>query len=292
MTADPVRAQAIALYDAFTHAHLDRRQLMDGLVRLTGSAAAASGLLALIAADADAAPIVPETDNRVVTRDGAQKLSTGRELKLYTAFPAAPGKYQPVIVIHENRGLNAHIKDVARRVAVAGFAAVAPDFLTVSGGTPADEDAARQAIAALNRDETVADAAALTRALHEKNGRVGAMGFCWGGGMVNALAIAAGKDLAAAVPFYGPAPADLAKVNEIRADMLIHLAGDDERVNAGYPAYEEALRKAKVRFEIFRYAGAQHAFNNDTSAARYNKDAAELAWKRSMDFFARELKGR
>jgi len=291
MTPD-IEREAIRLYDAFTHSHLDRRQLMDGLVKLTGSLAAASTILPLISASASAAPMIAENDPRILIAESTIRLATGRDLKLYTVRPAAPGKYQPVIVIHENRGLNAHIKDVARRVAAGGFAAVAPDFLTVSGGTPADEDTARQAISALDRPRTLQDAAALARELKNRNGPTGAVGFCWGGGLVNSLAIAAGDDLAAAVPYYGPAPTDLDPVGRIKARMLIHLAGLDDRINAGYPAFEAALKKAKVKYTLHRYEGAQHAFNNDTSEARYNKAAADLAWERTMALFRKQLKGK
>jgi carboxymethylenebutenolidase len=197
-----------------------------------------------------------------------------------------------VLVIHENRGLNEHIRDVARRVAVAGYTALAPDFLSVSGGTPADEDAARAAIGKLDVVATVQQGVETLAHLATVAGRkaVGAVGFCWGGGMVNRLAIAAGDGLAAGVSYYGPVPGDLMQVARIRAAMLLHYAGLDERINAGIPGYDAALKAAKVRHEIQTYPGVNHAFNNDTSAARYDKAAAELAWARTLGWFKANLR--
>lgn len=289
---DDIRSEAIRLYDRFTHVHLDRRRLMRELTALTGSAAAASALLPLLAADPAAAAQVPADDARLATMTHSEALSTGRSLSLYVAAPKGKPHHSlpAIIVIHENRGLNDHIRDIARRVALAGYAAIAPDFLTVSGGTPADEDAARQAIGQLDRSQTVADAAALSAHAKKEHGRVGAVGFCWGGGMVNALATAAGANLDAGVAFYGPAP-DLAAVPNIKAAMLFNRAGLDDRINAGYPAYEAALKAAGVRFEDQVYPGVNHAFNNDTAAERYNKPAADLAWSRTIAFFDQHLKG-
>jgi carboxymethylenebutenolidase len=289
---DDIRTLAIRAYDQFTHVHLDRRRLMRELTALTGSAAAAATLLPALAASPAAAAQIAADDPRLTTGTHEPTLSTGRKLKTYHAWPkgADMRKLPGVIVVHENRGLNEHIRDVARRVALAGYAVVAPDFLTVSGGTPADEDAARKAIGALNREQTVADAAALAAHAKAEHGHVGAVGFCWGGALVNSLAEAAGPYLDAAVPYYGPAP-DLAQVGRIRAAMLFQRAGLDDRVNAGYPAYLDALKAAGVRYEDHVYAGANHAFNNDTSAERYNKSAADEAWGRTMAFFAAHLKG-
>jgi carboxymethylenebutenolidase len=216
----------------------------------------------------------------------------GGEMAGYLAWPAdAAGKLPSVIVIHENRGLVPHIQDVTRRMALEGFLALGPDFLHQSGGTPADEDKGRDMIGKLDGARTVANAVASLRSLKahpRSNGKVGATGFCWGGGMVNALAVAAGPDLLAAAPYYGvQAPA--ADVPRIKARLLLHYAQNDGRINAGIPAYREALGKAGVKYELFVYDGTQHAFNNDTSAARYNKVAADLAWSRTVALFKEAL---
>lgn len=288
---DDIRARAIAAYDAFTHVHLDRRRLMTELTRIAGSAAAASTLLAAIAADAAAAPLTPEDDRRLTIRTQRRRLATGRELVTYEAEGLNRMRKPAVMVIHENRGLNAHIRDVTRRVALAGYAAIAPDFLTVSGGTPADEDAARAAIGALDRAATIADGAALAQALKQAHGRLGVTGFCWGGGMTAALAVAAGDAIAAAVPYYGPAPAP-ADAASVKAALHVHLASDDPRINPGWPPFEAAARAAGVSIVVETWPDTQHAFNNDTSAARYNRAAAEAAWATTMAFFDSHLKRR
>lgn len=291
---DGIRAAAVALYDRYTHEGLDRRAFMAELTRLAGSAAAASILLGAIAADPAAAALVAEDDARVVGRRMSWPVGGGRTMKGYQAEPKRSG--QPlgsVLVVHENRGLNAHIEDVARRLAVAGYRAVAPDFLSPVGGTPADQDAARDAIGKLDISQAVADAVAtlgLLRALPGGNGKVGAVGFCWGGGMVNRIAVAAGPTLDAGAPFYGPAP-DPSLAPRVEAAMLLHYAGLDERVNATGLPWAEALRAAGKRVDSFVYPGVNHAFHNDTSAERYNEAAAKLAWQRTLDFFARTLAG-
>jgi carboxymethylenebutenolidase len=210
----------------------------------------------------------------------------------YLAMPAdASGPLPAVMVVHENRGLNPHIKDVTRRMALEGFLALGPDFLSPSGGTPEDEDQARDMIQGLDRAQTVANAVATVEFLknHERsNGNVGAVGFCWGGGLVNQTAIHAGADLAAAVAYYGAVP-EPSEVGQIEARMLLHYAGLDERINAGIPAYEEALKAAGVEHQIHVYEGVNHAFNNDTSAARYDKEAADLAWSRTVEFLKSAL---
>jgi carboxymethylenebutenolidase len=200
------------------------------------------------------------------------------------------GKLPAVIVIHENRGLNPHIRDVARRIALEGFVALAPDFLSPLGGTPSDEDKAREMIGKLDPAKTVANGVATVAFLkgHESsNGKVGAVGFCWGGGLVNQLAVNA-SDLSAAVAYYGMQPKE-EDVSKIHAALLLHYAGQDERINAGIDAYKAALEAAGKPFTIYVYDGVQHAFNNDTSAARYNKEAADLAWGRTVAFFKEKL---
>jgi carboxymethylenebutenolidase len=289
-----LRAAAIALYDRFTHEGLDRRAFMAELTRLAGSAAAASVLLASIAADPAAAALIAETDKRIRTRRMGWPVGGGRTMKGYQAEPRDPaGPLGSVLVIHENRGLNAHTEDVARRLAVAGYRAVAADFLSVTGGTPANEDAAREAIGKLDLGLAAADGVAtlrLLKTLPGGNGKAGAVGFCWGGGMVNRIAVAAGNALDAGVPFYGPAP-DPALAAQVQAPMQLHYAGLDERVNkTGFP-WRDALAAAGKTVEAHVYPGVNHAFHNDTSAERYDAAAAKLAWQRTLDFFGRHLAG-
>jgi carboxymethylenebutenolidase len=198
-----------------------------------------------------------------------------------------------VVVIHENRGLNPHIEDVARRVALEGFVALAPDFLSPSGGTPDDEDQAREMIGALDPAQTLDNALAAVDFLatnEATNGNVGVVGFCWGGGMVNQVAVSAPDNLGAAVGYYGRQPA-AEDVANIQAPIILHYAGLDERINAGIPAYEQALKANGVDYTIYMYDGVNHAFNNDTSEARYDQTAAELAWQRTIDFFKQNLAG-
>lgn len=279
----------IDLYDDFTHRTADRRSLMTGLARLAGGAAAAAALLPLIEARAEAAPVVAADDQRVSTSTDHWPGAGGHMMTGYLARPVGgggSGLSRRVMVIHENRGLNDHIRDIARRLAVAGFTALAPDFLSPLGGTPdGDDDKARDMIGKLDRAATVADAVATLDFLaHQRSaqGVPGAVGFCWGGGMVNATAIAAGEKLGAGVAYYGPVPADLTQVGRIKARMLLHYAGLDERITGSAPAYEDALKAAGVRFGAHVYPGVNHAFNNDTSAARYDKAAADLAWQRTL----------
>ena len=287
-----VRQQAVALYDRFTHEGMDRRDFMAKLTKLTGGAAAANALLAAIAADPAAAAIVPADDPRLQTRTIQWELVPGRKMSGYGAAPAdARADLPMVIVIHENRGLNEHIRDVARRVALAGFSAIAPDFLSPIGGTPADEDQARDMIGKLDLGATVADGRALIDWLSSPAGggrKVGAVGFCWGGGMVNRLAVAAGRSLTAGVSFYGPAPAP-AEAAKVEAAMLIHLAGLDERVNATALPWIEALKAAGKKVTSHIYPGVNHAFHNDTSVERYDPAAAKLAWDNTIAFFNQNL---
>jgi len=288
----PAISQAmIDAYDEYTHLTLDRRGFMDRLTKLAGSGAAAAAIAPLLAANPAAAGIVAPDDARLTGTDITWPASDG-EMMGYLVHPAEQdGKLPAVIVIHENRGLNPHIRDVARRVALEGFVALAPDFLSPLGGTPADEDRARDMFAQLDAAQTAANGVATVAFLkqHELgNGKVGAMGFCWGGGTVNALAVAA-PDLDAGVAYYGRQPsAD--GVPEIKAALLLHYAGQDERINAGIDEYRAALEAAGKDFTIHVYDGAQHAFNNDTSAARYDKEAADLAWQRTIGFFNEHLR--
>lgn len=280
------RQQAIDLYDRFTHEGMPRRDFMTRMVALAGSAAAAEALIGSIAASPAAAALVPADDKRLVTRT----TTTGNNYKAYVAEPRSRSLKPTVIVIHENRGLNDHIRDVARRLALAGYRAVAPDFLSPVGGTPANEDAARDAIGKLDlAAATQAGVAMLDEFARSSRGsRVGAVGFCWGGAYVNRLAVAAGDKLGAGVVYYGPAPVP-AESTKVQAPLLIHHAGLDERVAQTLFPWVTGLREAgkPVTFQI--YDGANHAFNNDTSTERYNKEAADLAWGRTTRFFKRHL---
>lgn len=286
-----IRAAAIALYDRYTHESMDRRLFMERLTRIAGSAAAAQVLLASIAADPAAAAVVPAEDPRLKTSNGALGIP-GVQLDGYVAAPAeAKGKLATVMVIHENRGLNAHIEDVARRVALAGYRAVAPDFLTPLGGTPEDQDKAREMIGTLDLNAAVASGVSALRAWAADaggNGKVGAVGFCWGGAFVNRLAVAAGDALDAGVSYYGPAP-DPGEAAKVEAPLLIQLAGNDARVATTAEPWIAALKAAGKPVEAHVYAGVEHAFNNDTSAERYDAAAATLAWERTIAFFGRHL---
>jgi carboxymethylenebutenolidase len=279
----------IDLYDEYTHAPLDRRVFLERLATLTGSVAAAVAVLPLLENRAVAAVVA--ADDPRVTASTVEFPGQGGTVKGYRVRPAAGGKLAAVVVVHENRGLNAHIEDVARRLAVAGFLALAPDFLSPAGGTPANEDQARDLIGKLDPAVTVANAVAAVahlRADADSNGKVGAVGFCWGGGLVNRLAVN-DPTLDAAAVYYGPTP-DPADAAKIKAPLLLHYAGLDTRVNAGVAAYRAALDKAGVSYQVYMYEGANHAFNNDTSAERYNAEAAKLAWDRTLAFFAEKLK--
>jgi carboxymethylenebutenolidase len=282
-----VRKQAIDLYDRFTHDGLDRRMFMSRMVAIAGSVAAAEALIASIAASPAAAAVIPENDPRIDT--GPVALAGG--YNGYLAQPTGRSLNSDILVIHENRGLNDHIKDVARRLAVAGFRATAPDMLSPAGGTPADADAAREAIGKLDLAKSVGDAVAMLVEAKKAigGGKVGAVGFCWGGGFVNRLAVAAGDKLDAGVAYYGPAP-DPSEAVKVEAALLIHDAGLDERVNRTSFPWVEALRAADKTVRFYLYDGVNHAFNNDTSAERYDKAAAALAWSRTLAFFNRHLR--
>lgn len=287
----PTITQAmIEAYDEYTHLTLDRRRFMEKLSLLAGSGAAAAAIAPMLAASGARAAIVEEGDARLEAQDITYAGSTG-DMKGYLVTPKdATGKLPGVIVIHENRGLNPHIRDVARRMALEGFVALAPDFLSPSGGTPTDEDKARQMFSTLDMAATVKNAEA-TRAFlagHDKvNGKVGAIGFCWGGGMVNRMAVAS-PELGAGVAYYGSQVA-AEEVPAIKAPLMLHYGGLDERINAGIPAYKAALEANNKTFELFIYEGVNHAFNNDTSSARYDKAAADLAWSRTVEFLKKNL---
>lgn len=279
----------IELYDEYTHAPLDRRVFISRLTALAGSAAAAAALLPLLESNYALAQVVPPDDARLETSRISWP-STSGELKGYLAKPKGTGKLPAVIVIHENRGLNPHIEDVVRRMALEGFLALGPDMLSPVGGTPADEDQARTMIGQLDGRQTLDNLVRTVGFLRndaESTGRVGAMGFCWGGGMAGLLATAS-PDLDASVVYYGRTP-PLDAVPNIRAKLLLNYAGLDDRINESVPAFEAALKKANVDYTLHMYEGANHAFNNDTAPARYDAAAAQLAWSRTTEFLKASL---
>jgi len=287
----PVITQAmINAYDEYTHLTLDRRSFMDKLTKLAGSATAAAAIAPLLAANKAAAEVVAENDDRLTAQDITYP-GSGGDMKGYLVQPKnASGKLGAVIVIHENRGLNPHIRDVARRMALEGFVALAPDFLSPQGGTPENEDQAREMFGKLDAATTVANGEATVlylSKLEAANGNVGAIGFCWGGGAVNNLAVKS-PELKAGVAYYGAQPPAM-DVPNIKAALLLHYAGLDDRINAGIDAYKKALEENGKKFQIYVYEGANHAFNNDTSAARYDKAAADLAWGRTVEFLKQNL---
>ncbi|MBA4799242.1 MAG: dienelactone hydrolase family protein [Rhizobiales bacterium] len=290
MSKPEITQAMIDAYDEYTHLTLDRRGFMQKLTTLAGSGAAAAAIMPMLAANQANAAMVEEGDARLDVADITYPGASG-EMKGYLAIPKdAAEKLPAVIVIHENRGLNPHIRDVARRMALEGFVALAPDFLSPNGGTPANEDEARAMFQSLDMANATANGEA-TRAFlagHEKtNGKVGAIGFCWGGGMVNRMAVAS-PELGAGVAYYGSqAPAD--QVPAIQAPLMLHYAGLDERINAGIDAYKAALDANGKTYELHMYEGVNHAFNNDTSSARYDKAAADLAWSRTVEFLKKNL---
>lgn len=291
LTAQDFPPEALRLFDQYVHGDLSRRGFIEQATRVAGTPAAAAAMLAALSPRFAEAQVVKPDDPRILTQRQAfdSPLGNGHVLGLL-ALPAKPkGRLPTVLVVHENRGLNPHIEDITRRLAVDGFLAYAPDALAMSGGYPGDEDQARAAFAKLDQAKARADFLAAAQALlklPESNGKLGAVGFCYGGGMVNWLATQL-PELAAGVPFYGgqPPAADVAK---IKAPLLIHYASNDERINAGWPAYEAALKAAGKRYEAFVYAGTEHGFNNDTTP-RFNAAAAKLAWERTIAFFRQHL---
>ncbi len=278
------------LFEEYTGGTLDRREFLKKLAVLAGGTAAAYALLPLLENNHAEAQIVAKDDSRLHTEYIKYPGETG-EVHASLARPKGEEKLPGVIVIHENRGLNPHIEDVNRRMALEGFLAIAPDALSPLGETPDDTDKARTKMRELDGDATTKNFVAAVKYLKthpQSTGKVGCTGFCWGGAMTNQVAVHS-PELTAAVPYYGSQPAaeDVAK---IKASLLLHYAGDDERINAGIPAFEEALKKASAEYKKYIYEGAKHAFNNDTNDTRYHKEAAELAWKRTIEFFKEKLK--
>jgi carboxymethylenebutenolidase len=278
------------LFDDHLQGFVDRREFIQTVGLMVGGTVAANGLFDLLQNNHAEAQIIPENDPRLHTETITYPGETGKVMA-YLARPKNEKKLPGVIVIHENKGLNAHIKDVNRRVALEGFLAIAPDALSPVGGTPEDPNAARGKFRELDYQKTVKDFVAAVNYLKthpNSTSKIGCTGFCWGGGMTNQVAVHS-PDLIAAVPYYGRQPA-IEDIPKIKADFLLHYAGEDQRINAGIPAFEDALKKAKIDYKIFMYEGAKHAFNNDTNPSRYHKEAALLAFERTIAFFKEKLK--
>ena len=279
----------INLFDEYTHAPLSRKEFMDRLKKLSGGAALALAALAMLEPGyAAAATITPENDD--LETEEVSWPGDGATMRGYLVHPKGRKKRGAVVVIHENRGLTPHIKDVTRRVAQAGYLALGVDALTPLGGTPADEDKGRELIGQLDPAKNLNNylaALAYLRSRRDSNGRTGAVGFCWGGGLANQLAVHDPK-LDAAVAYYGQ-QAKAEDAPKIKGALMLHYGGLDQRINAGIPAYEAALKAAGTKYELYVYEGVNHAFNNDTSPARYNAEAAKLAWDRTLRLFKEKI---
>ncbi len=285
--------EVLRWFDKYVHGLVDRRGFLNGVAKYALGGVTASMLLDALSPRFAEAQQIAKDDARISARFVEYASPEGHgKMRGYLVRPAAAaGKLPGVLVIHENRGLNPHIEDIARRLALDKFLAFAPDGLFPLGGYPGDEDKARELFAKLDQAKSRADfvaAANFLKGLPESTGRIGVVGFCYGGGIVNMLATRL-PDLGAAVPFYGSQPAAEDAAN-IKAPLLVHYADNDERINAGWPAYEAALKAARVRYEMYKYPGTQHGFNNDTTP-RYDEAAAKLAWQRTVAFFNRNLVG-
>lgn len=281
----------IDLYDEYTHKPLTREEFLKRLSVLTGSMTAALAILPSIEVNYAHAATISDQDDRVMSERITYTGADGVTMKAYLAIPKNGKKFPAVMVIHENRGLNAHIEDVTRRVALAGFIGFAPDALSPFGGAPADADQARELFTKLDAAKNLQNFILgfdYLKSRKECNEKFGCVGFCWGGALANQLAVHV-PELRAAVSFYGR-QADAVDVPKINAALMLHYAGSDERINAGISAYETALNSSEKKYQLFIYEGTQHAFHNDTAPTRYNEQAAKLAWNRSMEFFTTELK--
>jgi carboxymethylenebutenolidase len=292
LTAHDFDQELLVLFDAYVHGDMDRRGFLSQAQKFAKAGVTAAGLLAALSPNFAAGQQVPKDDARLNTGYVNYPSPAGNgTVKGYLARPAAagPNKLPAVLVIHENRGLNPHIEDIARRLALDGFMAFAPDALSPLGGYPGDEDKARAAFATLDQPRAQQDflaGAAWLQARSDATGKVGAVGFCWGGGIVHMLTTRS-TDIQAAVPFYGPTPAPEEAV-KVKVPLLVQQADVDERINASWPAYEAALKAARVKYEAHRYPGTQHGFNNDTTP-RYDAAAARQAWYRTVSFFKANL---
>jgi carboxymethylenebutenolidase len=282
--------EAIHAYNLYIHGEIDRRAFIDRVKKVAVSTVAAGAIVdQLMPNYAEAQQVKPDDARLKTSRETVPSPAGNGTIKGYLVRPASAGtnKLPAILVVHENRGLNPHIEDVARRMALEGFMAFAPDGLTSVGGYPGDDDQGGKLFASVDRNKMQEDmqaSAAWVKARPDSTGRLGATGFCYGGGVVNTLAVRMGADIQAVAPFYGGAPA-AADVPKIKAAVLVHHGGDDTRLVQAWPAYEEALKAAGVKYEGHIYPGAGHGFNNDASPARYNKAAADAAWKRTIEWF-------
>jgi carboxymethylenebutenolidase len=285
--------ELLDLFDRYVHGGISRRELLEGAGKFAVGGLTAAAILESLSPNYAWAQQVPKDDPRLKAEYVEYPSPQGSgKMKGYLVRPAkAAGRLPGVVVVHENRGLNPYIEDVARRLGVANFLAFAPDALTPVGGYPGDDDKGRELQAKLDPQKMIEDfvaAAVFLKSHAECSGKVGVVGFCYGGGVANTLAVRL-PDLAAAVPFYGrqPATEDVAK---IKCPLLIHYAANDERINAGWPEYEAALKANKVTYSAYIYEGTNHGFHNDTTP-RYDKAAAALAWERTLEFFNKTLRG-
>ena len=291
-TAHDFDQELLVLFDAYVHGHIDRRGFLDKAAKFAVGGVTAAMLLDQLSPKFAEAQVVQPEDKRIKAEHIEYSSPNGYgKMRGYFVRPASPsGKLPGVLVVHENRGLNPHIEDIARRLALDNFVAFAPDALFPLGGYPGTEDGAREVFPKLDQAKTREDfvaAAGWLKARLECTGKYGAVGFCYGGGVVNMLATRL-PDLGAAVPFYGSAP-PTEDVVKIKAPLMVQSAEVDERINASWPAYEAALKAANVRYERYLYPGTQHGFNNDTTP-RFDAAAAKLAWQRTIDFLNKNLR--
>jgi len=294
LTARDFAPEVLSLFDQYVHGRIDRRGFLDGAARFAAGGVTAAALLEALSPKFAQAQQVAPNDARLkgehVEFESPRGYAKVRGYLVRPANPPGTGALPTVLVIHENRGLNPHIEDITRRLALANFIAFAPDALFPLGGYPGNEDKARELFPKLDPAKTLEDfiaAAAWLRGVQGASGKLGAVGFCWGGGLCNEVATRV-PELAAAVPFYGMAP-PLEAVPQIKAQLLLFFAENDPSINASWPAYETALKTSRVRYEAFTYPGTQHGFNNDTTP-RYDADAAKQAWQRTITFFERALR--
>jgi carboxymethylenebutenolidase len=295
-TTQTVPAEAIEAYNQYIHGHIDRRAFMTRVNAIAATSVAAAAMIEALTPNYAAAQQVSPTDPRIKTERVTVPSPNGNgSIKGLLARPASAGtnKLPSILVVHENRGLNPHIEDIARRLAVANFMAFAPDGLTSVGGYPGNDDEGGALFAKVDRAKMAEDlyaSAVWLKSRPDSTGKLGVTGFCFGGGIANALAVRMGSDLAAAVPFYGGAPMT-ADVPKIKAAVLVHHGGEDARLVAAWPEYEMALKAAGVKYEGHIYPGAVHGFNNDATPARYNKAAADAAWARTIEWFNMYVRG-
>ena len=295
-TSQTVPAEAIEAYNQYIHGHIDRRAFMTRINAIAATSVAATAMIEALTPNYAAAQQVSPSDPRIKTERVTVPSPNGNgSIAGLLARPASAGatKLPSILVVHENRGLNPHIEDVARRLAVENFMAFAPDGLTSVGGYPGNDDQGGQLFGKVDRAKMAEDlyaAAVWLKSRPDSTGKLGVTGFCFGGGIANALAVRMGSDLAAAVPFYGGGPM-AADVPKIKAAVLVHHGSEDARLVAAWPEYEAALKAAGVKYEGHIYPGAVHGFNNDATPARYNKAAADAAWKRTIEWFNMYVRG-